>query len=212
MDSYSGSARSCQLTLRVPVQELNGFLEDVGGSCNIVNRSRQEEDVTLDYVDAESYRDALQTEQKRLLELLQEAASLEEILSIEDRLATVRAQLQSYESTLRLYDSQIQYSTVHFSLHEVGELTQPEPEGWLSRAWSGMKENARGIGRFFQELGLFLVVHLPTIGLLLIVVAVVFLCTAKARRRAKENRRRQKELIRAMQERQAAAAEKERSE
>ena len=139
-------------------------------------------------------------EQERLLELLEQAQSLEDILSLEDRLTTVRYQLQNYESTLRVYDSQINYSTVHLELREVRELTEPAPESWGSRAWAGMRENARDIVVFFQELGLFVVTHLPTLVLLAAVAAVVLLLTAKRRRQARESKRQQKELLRAMQQ------------
>lgn len=195
--AYSEDSRSCQLKLRIPAEKLNGFLAEVGENCHVLQRSTQEEDVTLEYVDAESYRDALLAEQKRLMELLEQASSLEDILNIEDRLTNVRYQLQNYESTLRVYDSQINYSTVYFSLEEVRELTEPEPENWGSRAWAGMKNNAKDLGRFFQELGLFFVTHLPTLVFFLIIAGVILLLTAKPRRRARERRREQKALIQA---------------
>ncbi len=199
MYAYNEESRSCQLKLRVPAEKLNGFLAAVGENCHVLQRSTQEEDVTLEYVDAESYRDALLAEQKRLMELLEQASSLEDILSIEDRLTNVRYQLQNYESTLRVYDSQINYSTVNFSLNEVRELTEPEPESWGSRAWAGMKSNAKDLMRFFQELGLFIVVHLPTLIFLLAIAGTVLLLTVKPRRRAKERRKQQKALVQARQ-------------
>ena len=205
--SYDVKSRSNELTLRVPADKLDGFLQEVGGNCNIVQKSVQEEDVTLNYVDAESYRDALLVEQERLLELLEQATSLEDILNIEDRLTNVRYQLQNYESTLRVYDNQINYSTVYLSIQEVAELTEPEPESWGSRAWAGLVDNAREIGVFFQEMGLFLVTHLPTIGIVAIIVVVVLVCTRKSRKQAKERRRQQKELIRAMQEKASQTQE-----
>lgn len=200
MYAYSEHERRCELTLRIPADKLNGFLQDMGESCNILQRSVQEEDVTLNYVDAESYRDALLVEQERLLELLEKADSLTDIMSIEERLTAVRYQLQNYESTLRVYDNQINYSTVHLSVNEVAELTEPEPESWGSRAIQGMKDNAMGIGRFFQELGLFIVTHIPTILLLGVIVLIILLATAGFRREARARRRQQKELIKAMRE------------
>lgn len=200
MYAYSERERSCDLTLRVPADKLNGFLQEMGETCNILQRSVTEEDVTLNYVDAESYRDALLVEQERLMELLEKADDLTDIMSIEDRLTTVRYQLQNYESTLRVYDNQINYSTVHLSVHEVAELTEPEPESWGSRALRGMKDNAKDIGRFFQELGLFLVTHLPTFILIGIVAVIILLATAKHRKEARARRRQQKELIRSMQQ------------
>ena len=208
MYAYSERERSCDLTLRVPADKLNGFLQEMGESCNILQRSVAEEDVTLNYVDAESYRDALLVEQERLMELLEKADNLTDIMSIEDRLTTVRYQLQNYESTLRVYDNPTNYSTVHLSIHEVGELTEPEPESWGSRAIQGMKENARSIGRFFQELGLFIVTHIPTLLLLGVVALIILLATARHRREARIRRKQQKELIQAMREKKGSESQK----
>lgn len=205
--TYDYRDRSSDMTLRIPADKLNGFLQEVGGNCNILQKSIQEDDVTLDYVDAESYRDALLVEQERLLELLEQADNLEDIMSIEDRLTSVRYQLQNYESTLRVFNNQINYSTVHLSIREVAELTEPEPESWGSRAWAGMVDNAKEIGVFFQELGLFLVTHLPTIAILALIVAIVLICTAKPRRQARARRRQQKDLIQAMRQNAAQSIE-----
>lgn len=203
MYSYNERERSSDLTLRIPADRLNGFLKEMGETCNIVQRSVKEDDVTLDYVDAESYRDALLVEQERLLDLLERAESLEDIMNIEDRLTTVRYQLQNYESTIRVFDNQINYSTVYLSIREVAVLTEPEPESWGSRALQGMKDNARDIARFFQELALLIVTHIPALLLAGVVILIVLLATAKYRREARARRKAQKELIRSMREQKA---------
>ena len=173
-------------------------MTELEGRCNVVERSVREEDVTLDYVDTESHKKALLVEQERLLELLAQADKLEDLLGIEDRLTQVRYQLQNYESALRVYDGQIDYSTVHMSLQEVRELTEPTPESWGSRALEGMKENARSIGRFFQELALFVVTHLPALALLGLLAGIILLCTRKPRRAARERRRQNREALEAL--------------
>ncbi len=199
--AHNQSRRSCQLVLRIPSGRLEDFLAALEGQCNVVERTVQEEDVTLDYVDAESHKKALLVEQERLMELLAQADKLEDVLGIEDRLTQVRYQLENYESALRVYDDQIEYSAVHMHLQEVRELTEPAPESWGSRALRGMEENARGIGRFFQELGLFVATHLPVLALLALMAGIVLLCTRKPRRAARERRRRNREALEAMRQR-----------
>ena len=198
MWAHDENRRSCHLKLRVPADKLDSLLTSMGENCNMLNKSVSQEDVTLSYVDTQSHRDALRVEQERLLALLERAETLEDIIALEDRLTNVRYELQNYESALRVLDSQVDYSTVELSLQEVRELTEPVPESFGSRAWSGMKENARAIGVFFQELGLFLITHLPTLILLGLIGLVVWLATIKPRRRARERRRQQQELLRAM--------------
>ena len=174
--------------------------------------ARQETDVTLDYVDTESHKQALLVEQQRLIELLAKAEKLEDILSIEDRLTQVRYELQNYESALRTFDSQIEYSTVDMSLREVKELTEPDPETWGSRALQGMKDNAKWILRLFQELGIFLVSNLPSLCLVGMIAGIVLFCTRKSWKAARERRRLNKEAIAARQKEYMQAMERKNQE
>ena len=66
---------------------------------------------------------ALETEQDRLLELMEQAETTEDLLAIESRLTDVRYQLESAASQLKLYDSLVSYSTVYLTVEEVQKLT-----------------------------------------------------------------------------------------
>ena len=89
---YSGSrpTRNAYLTLRIPANNLDKFVDVVEGSTNITNKSTSVEDVTLNYVDIESKKNALTSEEKRLLEILESAETVEDIITVESRLSEVR--------------------------------------------------------------------------------------------------------------------------
>jgi hypothetical protein len=74
-------------------------------------------------VDLESHKKALQEEEKRLLSFMEDAESIEDLITIEDRLTNVRYQLESMESQLRTYDNQVNYSSVHMNIEEVETIT-----------------------------------------------------------------------------------------
>ena len=95
------------MTARIPAKRLDEFVQRVGEQSNITNKEERVEDVTLQYVDLESRKKALATEQDRLLELLEKAESVEDIISIEARLSDVRYELESMESQLRTLNNQI---------------------------------------------------------------------------------------------------------
>ena len=129
-NTYNGSSYSshretrwADMTVRIPEEELDSFLNTVSDISNVTRRSDNVEDVTLAYVDLESHRDALRTEQTRLLELLEQAETIEDIITIESRLSEVRYQLESMESQLRTYDNKIDYSTVYLNISEVEVFT-----------------------------------------------------------------------------------------
>lgn len=80
---------------------------------NVTQKNESVEDVTLQYVDVESRKKALETEQERLMELLSSAENMEDLLAIESKLSEVRYELENYGSQLRMLDNQIDYSTVN---------------------------------------------------------------------------------------------------
>ena len=114
----SGRSPSAYITVRVPAEQLDSFVEDVSGMTNVVSSSRYVEDITLSYTDTEGRVKALKTEEARLLELMEQAETMSDLLEIEGRLTEVRYQLENYTSTLRLYDNQVDYATLDLTLRE----------------------------------------------------------------------------------------------
>ena len=76
--------------------------------------------MTLDYVDKTAYKESLQVEYDRVMELLEEAKDLDQILALESKLSQLRYEIDSYESQLRTYDNLIDYSTVHIYISRGG--------------------------------------------------------------------------------------------
>lgn len=121
---YYETTRDADYTVRIPVDKLDEFVQVVGEKGNISHKSEEIEDVTLQYVDVESHKKALEAEQERLLELLEMAESMEDIIAIESKLSEVRYQLENYGTQMRILDNQIEYSTVHISIAEVERITE----------------------------------------------------------------------------------------
>lgn len=192
MESYNGSrysdyrvSRYANVTIRIPQEKLDAFLETMSGICNIVRRTESVDDVTLTYVDMESHRDMLQTEQKRLLKLLDQAESLEDILTIESRLTEVRYQLESMEAKLRTMDNKVQYSTVSLSVSEVRELTSvttSEQTAW-ERISEGFMDSLADIGGGFAEFGIWFLIHIPQLFLWALVITAAVLLIRRRRKK-----------------------------
>lgn len=192
MESYNGSrysdyrsSRYANITIRMPQEKLDSFLESLEGFCNVVRRTESVDDVTLTYVDMESHRDMLKTEQKRLLELLDQAESLEDILTIESRLTEVRYQLESMEAQLRTMDNKVQYSTVSVYVSEVRELTNVvthEQTAW-ERITEGFMDSLRSVGSGFAEFGIWFLIHIPQLVLWALVITAAVLIIRRRRKK-----------------------------
>jgi hypothetical protein len=157
----------------------------------VVSSTETVDDVTLQYVDTESHVKALETEQARLMELLEQAKTLEDVLKIEDRLTDVRYELERYASYLRTLENQVSYATVHLSITEVKEYTpvmEEEPTVW-QRIATGFVRSIKDIGKGLKEFFIWVVVNSPY----LLIWGVVGFAVFKLLRKRKA--RKQKKII-----------------
>lgn len=188
---YNGSAgstyRRAELTIRIPASEVDAFVEKIADYSNIISSKQTVEDVTLDYVDTESRVTALETEQARLLELLENAETMADLLEIESRLTEVRYELERYASQLRVYDNLIDFATIHLEISQVRELTEEEPETFWERISTGFMNSLKDLWNFLVELVITLIVGLPYIVVLGAVAAAV-LSLLRLRRKKRANK------------------------
>ena len=171
----SQDRRYANLTIRVPKDKLDSFLGEVAEKSNITSRSESEEDVTLSYIDLESHKKVLLAEQERLLTFLEQAETIEDMITIESRLSDIRYEIESMESSLRTYDNQIEYSTVYLNISEVVVLTPVETQEktvW-ERISEGFVHSLQSIGEGFNEFFVGFVIFLPYILLFAVVVLII---------------------------------------
>lgn len=179
--AYSGSrSRNADLTIRIPASNLDGFVGKVQDMSNIISANELVEDVTLSYVAVESRMKALETEHERLMELMDQAESLSDLLEVEARLTQVVSELESVTSQLRVLQNRVDYATVNLYIREVQVLTVVEEETVWQRITRGFAKNLKGLGNGIVEFVIFLVVSLPY---LVPLAAVVTLVVVLARRR-----------------------------
>lgn len=177
--------RSANLTVRIPADSIDAFLQDVGGLANIVRQNKSIEDVTLSYVATESRLKALETEEARLLELLSQAENMTDLLEIEARLSEVRSELENYASQKRLYDNQIDYATIYIAIEEVQEYTPTEEPSLWERIRDGFKDNLEGVGEGLLDVLVWFIVSIPTLVVLAVVVLILVLIVRRIRRHRK---------------------------
>ena len=170
---YSNYNRYSYMTVRIPSDKLDGFIQNVKDTANVTNISESADDITLKYVDVESRKTALETERDRLLELLEKAETVEDIITIESRLSEVRYELEAYTSTLRTYDNQVDYSTVHMNIHEVDRETKVEPKTFWEEVTEEFGDSLYDMGRGFRNFGIWFLGSSPYLVLWAVIIAAV---------------------------------------
>lgn len=179
--------RHASLTIRIPAEQLDAFVSEVEATSNITSTNETTENITLSYVATQSRITALETEQARLLELLAQAETMEDLLKIETRLTDVRTELEEVTSQLRLYDNMVDYGTLYLNISEVREYTViEEPETVWDRIGNGFMQSLKDLGNFFTELFVFVIVGLPYLVIVALVVTAVVLLIKFRKKKAKK--------------------------
>ena len=191
---YNGSSyssyryRNANLTIRIPAQNLDGFIQQVKDVSNVVSYNESQEDVTLTYVSTESRIKALETEQERLLELLSKAENMSDLLEIEARLTDVRYELERVTSQLLVLANQVDYATINLSLEQVKVYTEVEEQTVWQRISTGFKQNLQDIGENAQDFFVWVVTYSPQLVLwaAIITVAIIVLRRSFRKRKVKK--------------------------
>lgn len=181
--TYNGSAysssgrRYAEMTVRVPDEDLENFVEQVAGFSNVVSKTTTTEDITLEYVDTEGLKEMYIAEETSLLALLEKAETIEDISYLTARLSEVRYNIENLESRLLKYDDLVEYATIHLYIEEVEVYTPVETEEktfWeeISEGFmASMQDIWNSIVRFVKNL----IIDLPYIIRFFVIVGLIIL-------------------------------------
>ncbi len=199
MNSYNGSkyskrVRSASITVRVPVNNLDEFIDFVGGASNITRKNISVEDITLQYVDTESRKAAYEIEQERLLALLEKTENINDMIVIEERLSQVRYELESQGSRLRTFDNLVDYATVYLSISEVEQYTAPEPEKYWDRVSRAFTNGLHNVGNGFKEFFVKFCGALPGLVTFIVIVLLAVFVISKISKIGSRKRIEKREL------------------
>ena len=176
VNSYGGSQqRYADIRARIPADRLDRFVETVESAGNVTSKQEQVTDVTLQYSDVQSRKKSMEIEQERLWALLEKAESLDAVVALEARLSEIRYELESYTSQLRLYDNQVDYSTVSINMREVKDLTPTAPNSIGTRIQKGFNRSLNNLGEAGTDLIVWIASNSPILLVLAVIIAAVVL-------------------------------------
>ena len=184
-NAYTDRHRNAYFTLLIPKPQVDSFLSFVEGEANLTRKYEYTQDITLQYYDTESRKKALQSESDRLLELMAKAESVDAVIAIEQRLSEIRYQLDSFESDLRRYDNQVDYSTITVAVSETTVLTASEQSGFWSRVQANLESNLEDLGDAATTFLIWFLSSLPVLLALAILFFIIYRVVKMIRNRRK---------------------------
>ena len=187
--SQGGSAergtRWAEYHARIPASRLGEFLDSAGGTGTVTSLTQGTTDITSQYVDNEARLESLRTQEQRLLELLEQAGTLEDLILLEDKLTDVRYEIETITGQQKLYDNQVEYATVSLWVNEVSRqtITAPTFGDRIAEAFYGSFQNVVDLAQG----AVILLIYLAPFLLFLALAVGLLLLLLRARRRAKRS-------------------------
>ena len=172
--AYSSSTVSSEnnrnYEIRVPSSVYDTFLAAVNDMGRILHRSESAEDVSLRYYDLENRLDTKRELLKTFREYLGKAKNIEEILSVEARIAELQNEIDRTGKELRNLAGLVDYSTV--SLDILGPVASESYRG--PTLGERMKELFSGFGAFLSTVAVVLIGFVIYVVPVLLILVLLF--------------------------------------
>jgi len=121
-------SRNFSITIRVPVARFEEAMRHVEGYGEVFSLNQNTEDVTGAVADFQRRMEVRLVEEDRLLELVEDATTLNQIFTLEDRLTQVRHHIEFYRGQIMGLGDQAAFSTINVNLWDTLEPPEEEEE------------------------------------------------------------------------------------
>jgi hypothetical protein len=124
----SDDSITANLVLSVPSEEFERVLDELRGlGEKVTTDSISGQDVTEEYVDLKSRERNLRATEESLLRLYDRAENVEEALSIQRELTTVRGEIELVQGRIKYLDQRSAYSQITLNIQPVTSPPPPKP-------------------------------------------------------------------------------------
>lgn len=118
--SNAGESQVATLSLRIPTARYQQVLSDLRAlGVKVENETSNANDVTEEYADLQSRQRNLEAAETQLLTLLGNARTVAEVLQVQDRLTSVRGQIEQAKGRQQLLDKLSDLATISVTLRPV---------------------------------------------------------------------------------------------
>lgn len=139
----SDNHSSARMTLKIPADKLNAFRDSLATWGKIRDQHLRANDITDQYYDSQVRLQTLEAEEKRYLEILNQAKTVEDVLKVENALGNIRQQIEQLKGQIKLWDHMVDYSTVTIQIVTQQSLNVKIKDPWQPVSWSNTWQAAK---------------------------------------------------------------------
>ncbi|MBN1298239.1 MAG: DUF4349 domain-containing protein [Actinobacteria bacterium] len=184
-----GNMTSGSVILRIDKQHFDTVVNKIKEMGKVKNVNVYVQDVTQEYVDNESRLKNLASQQKRLLELMDQSVTVKDSIEVQRELSNVEGQIEVIKGRQNYLDNLIAYSTVEVYISEPVPITDADEGGFIG----AVKRGARGALTALRVITMVLIAASPLLVIAGIILIIIWQ-SIRARNRKRAKRAQEKQL------------------
>lgn len=188
------SNRYASYTVRIPSVHFNEIMNNLSSLGNVPYSYTYSENISAQYYDTQARLEAYKVQETRLVEMMEVAQTVEDIITIEDRLTELRYRIESLQSSLNNWDRQVSYSTIDLSIQEVEVYTPATAVKYGDQLSLAFKTGLQRAGEFFKQLLIDVLAYLPVLVFVAIAVVVIIVIVKRTDKKKAAQKAKAQEL------------------
>lgn len=127
---------TAQMMLKIPADKLKQLQNSLSSWGKVLDQRLLANDITNEYYDSQTRLQTLEAEEKRYLEILNQAQTVDDVLKVENSLGNIRQQIEQLKGQLKLWNNQVDYSTVNLQLVTLQNPSLNVINPWQPISWT----------------------------------------------------------------------------
>ncbi len=194
-NQYGSYGRTAYLVIKIPAENLDAFISQIGGALNVTSSASTQQDVSEAYYSIEARMKTLETERESLLAMMASIDTAKDYdfwYTLQKKISETEQQIAEYQAILKSYDGQVAYSTVNLTIEEVVEYTpvKDDEPTFGKRIAEAFVKSWKDFGEGFMDFTVFMVSAIPTLlvfpGIPAVIILIVVAVHKKKKKKVKE--------------------------
>ena len=149
-DNGDDNRKEFRLNIKIPAKNFDAFLSSVSNTAiKIDSKNISISDVTTQFIDTKTRLDNKKLLESRYRELLTKALKISEMLEIENKLAEIRADIESSQGQLNYLNNQVAYSSLAITFYTKQQTQIETSVGFGYKLSAALSNGVEIIGNLF---------------------------------------------------------------
>lgn len=171
----SDDLRYVSLVLKIPVENLDEFVNGVDKEMKVTSKRINVEDTTDQYYDIASRIDLLETRYRKMEEYLKTATEMQDIITIEEEMSNIIYQLENLKGEKKGIENKVRFSTVNITLNEAksSAINAYDEKTIWDRMANGISSTFNDMVDYMGDILVLFVSSLPILGLIAVIAIII---------------------------------------